>query len=307
MNEDNPVLPDDVVLALVQRHVPTARRVTFVDESGRKGRAYFVDDEIVLKTHRPQRLRARIVEEFETSLEKEAFFLQQMNTDPRIPVAKLLGHGKEPGVEYVCMSRVPGVALRRAELAPSTRAVALRDLGRTLRRIHSLPQEPIVESGLFPNDGSPEQLKAKLGTLISTIVAAIGGLPEDWRPGVSAERAGASLLDVLPATTERATLHSNPAREHVYVSPQTGELLGLIDFGDAYIGHPAFDLRPWRDPEERATLMAGYVEKGPVDESFMTMWRIGLVLGELAGLLRRREPPARADANLKSLLQELGA
>src|SRR5918992_1422027 len=98
MEPSDPVLPDEFVLTLVRRHMPTARSVTFVDESGRKARAYFIDDEIVLKTHRPQRLRGRIVEEFETSLEKEAFFLQEMNAHSDLPVPIYLGHGKEFGV-----------------------------------------------------------------------------------------------------------------------------------------------------------------------------------------------------------------
>ena len=108
-SDKDPVVPDHVVLKLVRRHVRSAKAVTAVDESGRKGRAYFIDDRIVLKTHRPIRLRGRAVEEFETSLEKEAFFLQQMEGDGRIKTPKLLSYGRDSDVEYVCMTRMRGV------------------------------------------------------------------------------------------------------------------------------------------------------------------------------------------------------
>src|SRR5438105_321198 len=121
----DPVLSSDAVLALVKRHVQSARELTFVDESGRKGRAYFVDDDIVLKTQRPRRLRTRVIEEFETSLEKEFFFLQQIEREPSIPAPGALGYGRDGQVEYLCMTRVPGVNLRRAELSGAERLSVL--------------------------------------------------------------------------------------------------------------------------------------------------------------------------------------
>ena len=92
----DPVLSEGEVLAIVRRHVPEARALTGIDESGRKGRAYFVDEGIVLKTHRPARLRGRLVEEFETSLEKEAFFLAQTEPFEGILTPRPLGHGRRP-------------------------------------------------------------------------------------------------------------------------------------------------------------------------------------------------------------------
>ena len=305
LEDADPVLPVEVVLRLARRHVLTASAVTAVDESGRKGRAYFIDDSIVLKTHRPARLRARVVEEFETSLEKEAFFLSQLARDASIPAPEPLGYGRENGVEYVCMTRVPGVPLRRADLTSEQRQRVLCDLGRTLRRLHALPLAPFSESGLFAEDGGSGELKARLETLFSQIVAAANELPEEWRLRLSAEEVAARALEALPDTTHRAPLHSNPAGEHIFVNLETVALSGLIDFGDAYISHPAFDLRPWRNPADRSAVYAGYTDQGPVDDAFARTWRVGLILGELASVLRRREPPGRAEDNLHSLLQEI--
>jgi aminoglycoside phosphotransferase (APT) family kinase protein len=217
----------------------------------------------------------------------------------------LLGYGREGGVEYVCMTRVLGVSLRRADLTPSQREAVLRELGATLHRIHNLPKGPFADSGLFPQDPPGPPLNAPLEALFARIVEAMNELPDHARLHLPAEHIAAKAIAALPETTERVALHSNPAGEHAFADPQAGALTGLIDFGDAYIGHPAFDLRPWRDHVDRTAVLAGYAAEGAVDDSFLATWRVALILGELAGVLRRREPPARAEENLRQLLREL--
>ncbi len=302
---EDPVLSAGRVLEAVRRHVPTAREVTGIDESGRKGRAYLIDADVVLKTHRPVRLRSRVVEEFETSLEKEHFFLRQMGQDREIRAPAPLGYGQIEGVEYVCMTRAAGVKLRRADPGPDVRRRALLELGRNLRRIHSLPQQPFAEAGLFPIDGAGAELRTRIEAVLVPIAAAVDALPDEWRPGLVAGEVAARALASLPDTDTRVALHSNPAPEHIFVDPDTGALSCLIDFGDAYISHPALDLRPWRDPADRAAVFAGYTSDGPVDDAFVATWRVGLVLGELAALLRRRQPPAASEARLRELLSEM--
>ncbi len=137
------------------------------------------------------------------------------------------------------------------------------------------------------------------------MVAAVDALPEEWRLQIPAQKAAEAALSALPDATERAALHSNPAPEHVFVDPETRQLTGLIDFGDAYIGHPAFDLRPYRDPTDRTALLEGYCSEGVVGKDFLNTWRVSLILGELAGALRRRQPPAQADDSLRRLLAEI--
>src|SRR6185369_9281039 len=68
----DPVLADYVVLDLARRHVHDAVRVTTVDESGGEARVYIIDDAVVVKTQRPNRLRPR------TSLAKEAYLLDHL-------------------------------------------------------------------------------------------------------------------------------------------------------------------------------------------------------------------------------------
>src|SRR3954452_1749111 len=139
----DPVLDAATVLALARRHIPDAQAVREVDESGGEARTYAVDDTLIVKTQRPHRLRER------TSQAKEVFFLGQLARFPDIPVPRVLGYGQEGRIEYTCLTRMPGIAVRRATLVGAARRALLRDLGRVLRRIHAIPQEEIIASGLF--------------------------------------------------------------------------------------------------------------------------------------------------------------
>ena len=91
----------------------------------------------------------------------------------------------------------------------------------------------------------------------------------------------------------------------MYVDGPAAEFQGLIDFGDAYISHPAFDLRPWRDPDDAAALVEGYVSEGPIDDAFIPTMRVGMVVGELAALVRGREASHTGAAQLQRLLAHL--
>src|SRR4051794_11780705 len=153
----DPVLADAVVLGLVQRHVPDAHAVTSVDESGGEARSYLVDDGLILKTQRPHRLRPR------TSLAKEATFLTHLAAFPAIPVPRVLGYGHAEGVEYLCMTRMPGDAVIRQAITGSAGGGVPHALGRVLRQIHAGPQAPRAGSGRFPGDQPADDLRVRRG------------------------------------------------------------------------------------------------------------------------------------------------
>jgi hygromycin-B 7''-O-kinase len=296
----DPVLDDAIVLALVRRHAPRAAGVTEVDESGGEARAYVVDGDIILKTQRPHRLRPR------TSLAKEVCFLQQLRREPNLPVPEVLGYGREGPIEYLCMTRIPGVAMRRLAPAPEQRIAILRELGRVLRRIHATDQQRLIESDLFPGDRAPADFARRMREAFELAVEGIDALPPGaWPLDEPPESVAARALAALPWSDRFVALHSNPGPEHVFWDPERGGLTGLIDFGDAYISHPALDLRPWRDAGDRAALMAGYLDLGEPDTAFGAVLRVSLLLGELMAIARRRQRPERAAVNLRALLAEL--
>src|SRR5262245_62199342 len=146
----DPVLAEQTVLIIVRLHGVHCSAVTSIDETGGEARAYVLDDNLVLKTQRPHRLRPR------TSLAKEAFFLRQLAAYPDIVVPHVLGYGRHEMIEYLVMTKMQGVPALSVELAGKQRIAVLHQLGRTLRRLHALPQASFYGSGLFPGTRTRE-------------------------------------------------------------------------------------------------------------------------------------------------------
>ena len=129
----DPVLDFRRVLALTRRHLPAAHAVTDVDETSGEARAYVIDEGFIFKTQRPHRIRPR------TSLAKETLHLEQLaGSVPEICVPRVLGYGNDDGVEYILMTRMPGVAMYSVEVEGVARTDLLRQLGSVLRRMHNL-------------------------------------------------------------------------------------------------------------------------------------------------------------------------
>jgi aminoglycoside phosphotransferase (APT) family kinase protein len=303
------VLSDDVVLSLARAHAPDARVITQVDETGGEARTYFIDDALVLKTQRPQQLRPR------TSLAKEVFVLRQLaTTSPELSVPRVIGYGREQveggaptsmNVEYTLMTRMPGMAMRRADLDADARRNVLLQLGAVLRRIHALPVAPFVESGLFHGDQSFVDTQMRFGNYFNDVADEIRQEGLDWRFPLTPEQVGAKALASIPRSTTRSALHSNPYLEHVFVAAETGAYSGLIDFGDAYISHPAFDMRRWNRPADREVLLQGYMSEQPVDDDFLATWRAVMILGDVVTIAYYPERAAEAEQDLRALLAEV--
>jgi len=296
----DPVLSNALVLSLVRRHVSTAQAVTSVDESGGEARTYAIDEDIILKVQRPQQLRPR------TSLAKEVFFLQQMEAFPALSVPRVLGYGHESVLlEYTVMTRMPGVAMRHVSLTEDERAAVLVQLGRTLRRIHALPQAPFCESELFPGDRTFVAVQQRFREYFAEMAEEFQTEGHSWPLSLSLQAVGERVLASLPENAERVALHSNPYLEHTFVDPQAHTYLGTIDFGDAYLSHPAFDLRRWNRPAEREALLRGYTAEAPVSAAFMATWQAVMILGDVIVMAYYPERAAQAADDLQQLLATL--
>ena len=237
----DPVLSAEQVLAYVRQHAPGAKAVTGVDESGGEARTYAVDADLIFKTQRPQQLRPR------TSLKKEVLFLKQLKGVAGLNVPQVIGYGHpEPMIEYTLMTRIPGVAVRNAQLAGEARQETMKALGRMLRRVHGIPQAPLRESGLFFGDQSPVDFRWRMGSMFDDVAEMIKNAGKVWSYPLSPAAVGRRLIMTLPDVKELVALHSNPGPEHTFVDPATGRLTGIIDFGDAYFSHPVNDLRRYR-------------------------------------------------------------
>jgi hypothetical protein len=97
-------------------------------------------------------------------------------------------------------------------------------------------------------------------------------------------------------------LHSNPGPEHTFVDPSTGTYSGLIDFGDAFISHPALDMRRRAGPRDRQAILRGYTSEGPVSAEFMATWRVVQALSDLIDIAVHPDRAEVAEEDLKELL-----
>ena len=261
-NATDPILDDAMVLDIVRQYIPNAKMVNHIDESGGEARTYAVDDNIILKVQRPQQLRTS------TSLEKEVFFLKQLEKQSDINVPRVLGYGKKDNVEYTCMTRMPGIAVEKAKLSEKEKNTLLFELGKTLRKIHDIDQKHILESGLFPQD-EPADLVARLQRRYQTALRTKENInPEKLNFVLDAiEKELQNIQDV----DKFVALHVNPYICHIFVDESTHKHTGVIDFGDAYIGHPIFDMWYWK-VESRNILLRGYTLEKPVSDAFLKIF-----------------------------------
>jgi hygromycin-B 7''-O-kinase len=295
----DPVLSDDRVLELARRHAPKVRRVSAIDETGGEARVYMCDDDIVFKTQRPQQLRPR------TSLEKEAFILSQLAAATAVPIPRVLGYGCEDDVEYIVLTRVPGVALATTSLTGPARVAVLEELGATLRRIHDIDQAAMAASSLVPGDRGASDLRERLSGMFERLISALAD-DDRWSAEIDLHAVSERCLEQIPDEAPVVTLHSNPGGEHCFVDPATSRFTGLIDFGDAYRSHPALDVRAWRSPDDSAHMLAGYRALGPLSPGFEHVWRAGLVVTHLRLGSRGYHEPADAADEIRKLLGPQG-
>jgi len=295
----DPIHSDDVVLAIVRNHVPHVKFVTGIDESGGEARTYAIDEDIILKVQRPQQLRPL------TSLEKEVFFLKQLSLDEQISVPKVLGYGREGIIEYTVMTRMLGVAIVNTTLEGDTRKETLFKLGQTLRRIHSVSQEPFQESGLFPGDESFTDVKARFRESFEGLTELISEKNIEWTLPYSPKQVAEKALAALPHSEERVALHSNPGPTHTLVDKSTGLFTGLIDFGDAYFSHPAWDLWRWNLPDDRQAVLAGYTADKKANESFLSTWKVVMTLSDMMAIAYQTKTSGESTTDLKALVEEL--
>ena len=276
----DPVLEDSVVLSIVREYAPEAKQVVELDETGDEARMYAVDAGIFLKVQRPQQLR------YSTSLEKEALFLKYLEKNCVASAPRVLGYGKRDAVEYICMTRIPGIALKDADLTRTQQEVVLNELGKTLFKIHTIDKTSLVDSGLFPADAGTEGVKERLLVLFERALKRLPArLPQaDIDHAIQMARVE---IDKITAVNTMAPLHADIGYEHVFVTSDN-TFSGVIDFGDAYMGHPVFDIHgvPLCD---RKALLNGYFSTSDPDANFNLLLNVSYTLDSIIDVLNNRK------------------
>jgi aminoglycoside phosphotransferase (APT) family kinase protein len=111
------------------------------------------------------------------------------------------------------------------------------------------------------------------------------------------EQVAEQALAMLPQQFAPVVLHSNPGPTHVFCD-EAGNLTGVIDFGDAFISHPAMDLRTWPDPADRIALRTGYLDGARPDAAFEAAWTVAMIYADIAAIASRPELAEAAAADL---------
>ena len=298
----DPVLSAATVLRFALAHAGRADAVTGVDESGGEARVYLVDDELVVKTQRPHRVRPR------TSLPKEAHLLAHLAETLPGAVPSVFGYDRvdtpEGSVEYLVMSRVVGRAARHVSVTGPARTRLLHTLGRLLRRLHTQPTDGLV-GGLFPTDADAGALRYRLELALADLVEEIAIRSGCWPLAVRPETVADRALSALPARLDAPTvLHSNPGQTHAFVDGD-GRFTGLIDFGDSYLSHPALDLRSWPAPSDRVALREGYLDGEAPQGDFEAVWTVAMIQADLRAITGTAELAGQAHEDLLLRLAHL--
>jgi hypothetical protein len=89
------------------------------------------------------------------------------------------------------------------------------------------------------------------------------------------------------------------------VDSDLGAYSGIIDFGDAYISHPAFDMRRWNRTADREALLSGYTSEQPVTDTFLAIWRAVMILGGVVTITYYPDRAAEAEQDLLTLLAQV--
>lgn len=213
-------------------------------------------------------------------------------------------------VDVLAMSRMPGERWDLAEptMSPEANDRAKRELGAILARVHA---ETGTEFG-YPSSSTlraarwPDAVGLIVGSLLADARAHAVSLPEE-----RIRAAFAAGRDALDAVTVPRLVHGDPWPGNVFVVPETGEVLGLIDVERAMWADPLFDVVAGDamnvgDPDPRLAATDAFA----ADElARIRLYRIWFTMLMTTEIVPRRfegewlvEYRAQLAANLESLL-----
>lgn len=159
--------------------------------------------------------------------------------DRKLPVRTpaLLGAGAIDDWTYLVTERIEGESLRDLLpiLTPDDRVAIAAQAGEALSALHEVSIEDMPLLTVDWSSFARERVAAcenfqRRHHLAEPAVAQLAGLIE----------AGSPLIP----DSRRALLHADLHHEHLYLKQCNGRwtLVGILDFGDAVIGHPEYDL-----------------------------------------------------------------
>ncbi|HYJ31859.1 MAG TPA: aminoglycoside 3'-phosphotransferase/choline kinase family protein [Candidatus Binatia bacterium] len=153
-----------------------------------------------------------------------------------VPTPRLIGSGESGPWSYVVMTRLPGRSMAEAwpTIASENRISLMREAGAALAALHAILADQVASTAIdWPRFMAAQRASCRANQnakgLAAPWVEALDGFLARWAPA-----------DEGP----RVLLHTEVMREHFLVDRRDGawRLSGLLDFEDALLGAPEYEL-----------------------------------------------------------------
>ncbi|MER7278652.1 aminoglycoside phosphotransferase family protein [Dactylosporangium sp. NPDC000244] len=210
------------IAALHGRPVEAVRPIA----SGVANHAFLLGDDLVLRIPRS--------DDFVEDLAKEAVVIPvARGLGVRTPAVVSFTRGRaEAGVPFLVLERVIGIDLEQRDASSAAAGRAYADVGGQLAALHRLRPGDAPDLAALPvEDASPSPWE-----LVPELAAA-GSIDRDsarWLTDWFTR-----LSQHVPSDPGQVLVHGDIAPQNLIVDPRTGELAGIVDWGDAMWADPA--------------------------------------------------------------------
>jgi aminoglycoside 2''-phosphotransferase len=212
-------------------------------------------------------------DEVADDLRKQIRLLPELREGVDFEVPRFEWQGRYAGRPFVGYRRVPGRALRAADLSlngpgpAQHRANARERLAQSLAQLHGFPKRRAGEI-LGVRDPVARWTARYQALEVELADRVLPLLPAGLRAGVV--KATSRFQEAgLPQFSHPVLVHADLGSEHILVDDQTGACTGIIDFEDATLGDPVIDfVGLWLSAGKQVTgdVLARY--GGPHDSGF---------------------------------------
>ncbi len=201
-----------------------------------------------------------------------------------VQTPEVVAEGEMEGWPYLIVTKLEGVPAASVwrGIAPRERVAVAAQLGRLMRSLHRAPLPQEAVRGDWDSFIRERLSRAQ----------AHHAMPEPWL-GWIREQLGGFREPPLP----HVLLHADITEDHLLLIERAGtwEISGLIDLGDARVGHPFYEfIAPlahyaYGDPELSAALLEAYgLERTRALQDVLTRYCLLHEFGTLSDFLQRR-------------------
>jgi aminoglycoside phosphotransferase (APT) family kinase protein len=156
-----------------------------------------------------------------------------------VPAPEIVDHSTDvrlPGGRWIVMPRLPGVGFAPREATEAHMTTTIEDVAHhltTLRNVHLPGWGWVGDDGHGLSDSWAAWLHQSFDEAIAQL--------RDRLPA-SFAAAAHQAVDATPEPRQGSILHGDLALSHILVDPATGHVTGILDWAEAIIGDPLYDV-----------------------------------------------------------------